>query len=611
MRSTSLLLAVVGLASLTSNRAVAKDGQIVSVLELRSHVREDVDPGRLTDRVREVARGALPDSKVLPSQEVFVLADTCNEDCDIAAARDQGADLVASGSVTSGNPGYRVSLVLRQVRSGQVVARSSALSLTIAELLEAVAAAAVDLFHSSARTASPTTVAQAVAVDSPALPALPALPAVPEGGAVNLSVDANVLVAYDRARNIELRGKEKPDEAAYAWEAVANADGENPYRGLAAERARSWRAYADNKHAFESQLARDTARLRKVLPLGSVTDAVKLELLTRYSKAYGATRANAMLPYVPAGALRDRAVLVMGCEGNEPAKCLTLARFAQDSRDDKSATEYMERACAAGAFGVCGQAADRLQSTDNSRATTALQKGCSGLDGKSCARLAKGFEDGSAGKVDAAVAADYREKACSAGDGKSCRKLAAALDSGDDAADQRRAAELWRKGCAGGDPTSCSFARMNPPPARAAVQEATFGTRPASTAPTAPPPPPQNAPAPTTPANKPLQTQPTSSNDTPSPVGSLLIGAGILAGGGALFLAANDSQYSGSSGSRTHLTQSSGSSHFNYAPLLGAAALLSTFTGIGLVLQAQSEKKPDPVQVGLAPTGLVVTGKLP
>lgn len=604
MRSVPSLLAVTGFALLSSTSAVAKDGQTVSVLELRSHVREDVGAAKLTDRVREVARGSLPDARVLASQELFVLADTCGEDCDLVAARDQGADLVATGDVTSGNPGYRVSLVLRRVQSGQVAARASSASTTIAELSEAVAAAAADLFHEG-RTA-PRAV---VAIDSPALPELPALPTVPEGGAVNLSVDANVLVAYDRARNIELRGRDKPDEAAYAWEAVANADGENPYREIAADRARSWRAYADNKHAYESQLARDTARLRKVLPLGSVTDAVKLELLTRYAKAYGASKANSLLPYVPMGGLRERAVLVMGCEGNDPGKCLTLARFAQDSKNEKAAADYLDRACAAGAFASCTEAANRFQATDSARATAALQKGCAGADGKSCARLAKAYDDGSAGKIDPAVAADYREKACSAGDGKSCRKLAAALDSGDDAADQKRAAELWRKGCLGGDQTSCTFARMSP--ARSAVQEATYGARPAAVT---PPPAPSNAvPATTAPTtNKPLQVHPATSEYTPSPVGSLLIGAGILAGGGALYLAASDGDFghgnSASSG-RTRLTQAQ-SPHISYAPLVGAAALLSMFTGVGMVLHAQHEKDAHAVQVGVAPAGVVVSGKL-
>jgi TPR repeat protein len=511
MRSVPSLLAVAGLAVLSSHSALAKDGQTVSVLELRSHVREDVGAAKLTDRVREVARGSLPDARVLPSQELFVLADTCGEDCDVVAARDQGADIVVSGEVTSGSPGYRVSLVLRKARSGQVVARASAASSTIAELTEAVSAAAADLFHAE-RSAPPAV----VAVDSPALPELPALPQIPEGGAVNLSVDANVLVAYDRARNIELRGKDRPDEAAYAWEAVANADGENPYRQVAADRAASWRAYADNKHAYESQLSRDTNRLRKVLPLGSVTDAVKLELLTRYAKAYGATKANALLAYVPMGGLRERAVLVMGCEGNDPGKCLTLARFAQDSKNDKAAADYLDRACAAGAFASCTEAANRFQATDAVRATAALQKGCAGADGKSCARLAKAYEDGSAGKIDPAVAVDYREKACTAGDGKSCRKLAAAVDSGDDAQDQKRAAELWRKGCLGGDQTSCIFARMTP--ARAAVQEATYGARPAATT---PPPAPSNAvPSSSAPAtNKRLQPRPASPEYAAWPMG--------------------------------------------------------------------------------------------
>jgi hypothetical protein len=609
MRSLPSLLAAAGLALLTSTSAVARDGQTISVLDLRSHVRGDFDPAKLTERVRDAARRGMPDARVLPSQELFVLAETCVDDCDLAAARDQGADLVASGELTSGNPGFRVSLLLRQVRSGQVVARSSAAASQLEGLNEAVSSAAVDLFRGQ-KSASAAAI---VTVDALALPELPELPAVQEGGAVNLSVDANVLVAYDRARNIELRGKEKPDDAAYAWEAVASADGENPYRALAADRAKSWRAYADNKHAFESQLARDTARLRKVLPLSSVTDAVKLELLTRYSRAYGATKATVMLPYVPLGALRDRAVLVMGCETNDAGKCLSLARFAADAKDTKAAADYLDRACVAGAFAACTDAAASFPA-DPVRATTALDKGCSGGDARSCAQLAKAYETGSAGKIDAALAANIREKACSAGDGKSCRRLAAALDSGDDAADQKRAAELWRKGCIGGDATSCSLARMNVPQQptqsvqRAAVGEATFGVRPASTvapATTAP------APAPSTPAPKPLQLQPSSTeiNHTQRAAGGVLIGVGVVAAGGMFFaLANNDNRNSGFSG-RNRLSQDP--QHVNAAPFLGAVALLSTVTGIGLVLASQHDEKPDGVKIGVSPVGLTLAGKLP
>jgi hypothetical protein len=606
MRSS--LLAAAGIALLTSTSAVANDGHTVSVLELRSHVRADLDPGKLTERVREAARGSMPGAHVLSSQEPFVLARICGDDCDLAAARDQGADLVATGELTSGSPGIRVSLVLRQVSTGQVVGRSSAAASQLEELNEAVSAAATDLFRN--QTSVPA--GAVVAVDAMALPDLPALPAVQEGGAVNLSVDANVLVAYDRARNIELKGKDKPDDAAYAWEAVANADGENPYRNLAAERAKSWRAYADNNHAFESQLARDTARLRKVLPLGSVTDAVKLELLTRYSRAYGATKATVMLPYVPMGALRDRAVLVMGCESNDPGKCLTLARFAADAKDDKAAADYLDRACAAGAFAACTDAAASFPG-DAARATAALQKGCAGADGKSCAQLAKAYETGSAGKMDAGLAAAFRERACTAGDGKSCRKLAAALDSGDDAADQKRAAELWRKGCIGGDATSCSFARMNPPQQqsvpRAAVGEATFGIRPTSSAAPAATTP---TPAATTPVPKQLHLQPSTSNEGhgATTAGGLFIGAGVLAAGGAFFAAASHDGSSGFSG-RNRLSEQQSSSHVNYAPMLGAAALVSTATGIALILGAHHEEKPDAVKVALSPVGVVVQGVLP
>jgi hypothetical protein len=602
MRSAPSLVAAVGISLLTSFGARAGDGQTVAVLELRSQVHAKLNTAALTDQIREVARRTSPESRVLPHQEMLVVpSQACTYDCDVISAREQGADLVATGEISAtASAGFRVSLTLRSVQSGHTLAHASAESSNSAELSQAVVAAASDLFRAapqpppalaSAPGSAPATV---IAIDAPALPELPALQSVPEGGAVNLSVDANVLVAYDHARNVEVRGKERPDDAAYAWEAVANADGENPYRALAASRAQQWRQYADNKHGYEAQLARDTSRLRKVLPLSSVTDAVKLELLTRYAHAYGATRATTLLPYVPAGALRDHAVLVMGCEGNDPGRCIALAKFADENNDAKAAADAWEHACTSGAYASCPEAANRFLAIDAQRAVNLLNKGCVSGDAKSCTQAARLYEQGTSVKSDAALANGFRERACDAGDGKSCRKLANSIDTGDTAADQKRTAELWRKGCAAGDNTSCMLAHM-------AGQPSSQNVKPAVSVPVQAAPPP-----------KPTQVE---ADNTGHPaLGAALVGIGLLAAGGAFILATEGPDTSQFHSGRSWLATSNSMSgpHANFIPVLGATAVLSTVTGLGMIWLSKHDSQPKAgdVDVAVSPTGVVLQGKM-
>jgi TPR repeat protein len=615
-------LAVAGISLFTSFSAAARDGQTVSVMELRSQIRGNVDVAALTDQVRDAARRAMPNARVLPHQDMLVVpAEACTYDCDVISAREQGADLVATGDITASNPGFRVSLTLRGVRSGQVIARSAAESVSLSQIAEAVLAAAIDLFRGASVPAPSSAV---VSVDSPSLPDLPALPAanVPEGGAVNLSVDANVLVAYDHARNVEARGKDHPDDAAYAWEAVANADGENPYRAMAAARAQQWHAYADSKHSYESQLARDTSRLRKVLPLASVTDTVKLELLSRYAHAYGSARAQTLLPYVPAGPLRDRAVLAMGCEGNDPGRCIALAKFAEESSDSKAAAEAWDHACQAGAFAACADSAARFIGTDVQRAVAALTRGCGGGDARSCTQAAKLYEQGTSVKADAAVAAEFRDKACAAGDGKSCRKMACAVDASDSAADQKRAAELFKKGCAGGDSTSCVLARV----ANSSSSSSSTGVQHAmlvdpstgvqhvvSTSSTSS----TSSSGKSSSQQAPVQATASDDKDAHPALGAALVGVGLLAAGGAFILATEGPDTSALRTGRTALNSgaaSSGGSHIPLVPVLGAAAVLTTATGLGVLWFSrhdEKKEKPGDVNVGISPAGVMLQGKLP
>src|SRR5207237_5367061 len=131
-------------------------------------------------------------------------------------------------------------------------------------------------------------------------------------------------VAFDEARSADARGKEKPDEAATAWRAVAESIGPNPFRDAALARAKEWQGWAENKRAFEDQRSRDTARMRKVLPLAAVTDETKVELMVRYTRAYGIDRAGLLISFLPVP-LRLHGDLAIGCEARQARKCVELA----------------------------------------------------------------------------------------------------------------------------------------------------------------------------------------------------------------------------------------------------------------------------------------------
>jgi hypothetical protein len=94
-------------------------------------------------------------------------------------------------------------------------------------------------------------------------------------------------------------------------------------------------------------------------------------------------------------------------------------------------------------------------------------------------------------------------------------------------------------------------------------------------------------------------------------LGGLLIGLGVAAAGGALFLANSDEVRSprwrrdfGFEMGREH-----GSPRGDAAMLLGAAAVISGVAGLAVLLSGSS---PDPaapkVAVGVAPSGVVLSG---
>ena len=569
----SLFIAIVALG------AAAAQAETIAVLDVRSH-NQPIAAAEVTDRVRDAVRRALPEARVIDRQE--------------------GADLVVSGKVVRGGMGYRASLELRD-RAGNVLQTASATAGTRRELVEAVEGAAGDLFRSHQEANA----AGSLAIGAVRLPEVPAPPEEAQGDALNLQADTRVLLAYDRARRMEAQGKENPEETAAAWRRVAALDGLNPFRDIALTRAQQWEAYADGRRAADVQMARDTTRLRKVLPLPSVTDAAKLELLVRYATAYGFDRMSPLVALLPTAELRERAELSLDCEVKEAHACVQLARAAEQAKDAKSALEFLDRACGAGDAESCAEAGDRwlqAETRDPPRAIAALQRGCDAANAAACVRLARVYEEGDGALPNASTAADVREKACSAGDGKSCRRLAGISDS------PGRVADLLRKGCDGGDAVSCALATKEPAIVKRQLQEAASGSR--TPSPQVRPARAVEKPAEKAPAAASPRTEAGTSRGSVSAAGAMVV-LGALAGAGAVILnSSGDDSHGYSRSGRTLVTRSAQADVGRRALTigLGTAAIFSTGFGLALLFRKPEKPAPSGVAVGVSPGGVMVSG---
>ena len=573
------LFASLFIAGVAAAGAAAAQGDTIAVLEVRSR-NHPIVAAELTDRLRDAIRRALPEARVVDGEA--------------------GASLIVAGKVLHGGLGYRAFLELRD-RDGNVLQSASATAGTRRELAEAVEGAAADLFRSrqeASAGASPAAV--------PArLSEIPAAPEAPDD-ALNLVADTRALVAWDRARRVEEHGRQNPEDAAAAWRRVAEVGGHNPFREIAISRAQQWESYAASRRAADAQMAKDSTRLRRVLPLESVTDAVKIDLLVRYATAYGFDKVSPLVALLPDAGLRERAELSLDCEVKEAHACVQLARAADQAKDGKAALEYLDRACGAGHAESCGEAGDRwlqAETRDPPRAIAALQKGCDAANAAACVRLARVYEEGDGAAPNAATAADLREKACNAGEGKSCRRLAGMSDA------PGRVADLLKKGCDGGDTVSCALAAREPALVRRQLQEAASGAR-------APAPQVRPARAVEKPAEKapvaPLpRTEVTPARDHAAAGGAMLV-FGALAGAGAVILTTSGpddhGRFAGSGRRLVTAQQPSNGLRLALTIGMGGAAVLST--GVGLALLFSRPEKPDTsrVGVGISPSGVVVSG---
>ena len=555
----------------------AQGEETIAVLDLRSRA-HPVVAAEVSDRVRETVRRMLPAARIVD--------------------RESDGDFVLTGKVSHGGLGYRAWLELRD-RNGEVLKKASATASSRRELVEAAEVATADILRARQEASG------AFAISLPAVPA----PSEPAQDGLNLDADSGVLVAYDQARRIETHGRDSPEDAAAAWRRVADMPGQNPFREMAISRAQQWEAYAAGRRAVDGQLARDIARLRRVLPLGSLTDSAKIELLVRFAALHGFDKVSPLVALLPSAALRERAELSLDCEVREAHACLQLARIADAAKDAKEAQEFLDRACAAGGADACAEAGDRWLSgdaRDPARAISALQRGCDSSNAAACVRLARAYEEGDGTAPNAKAGTDLREKACAAGDGKSCRRLAGVSD------EPGRIADLLRKGCDGGDSMSCALASREPAIVQRQLQEA------AAAATKAPPTVKPAKAADTAPAKPPLPSSPKTEIEPPprdrTAVGVSMIAFGAVAGAAALMVSTDgDSRRSSRSG--RDLTAGSETSAISGRTVLGVAiggaALISTVAGLAVLFSKPDAPDGTKVAVGVSPGGVAVAGRFP
>jgi TPR repeat protein len=120
---------------------------------------------------------------------------------------------------------------------------------------------------------------------------------------------------------------------------------------------------------------------------------------------------------------KQRDAYEKGCEGGEPAACMTLS-----SLDKARAKEWREKACAVGGAAECTQLAGEARAAkDSSRTAEFAKKGCDAGDDLGCALLGELTASGEGVSKDYAKAAPLLARGCRKS-AKSCGRWRDLLD---------------------------------------------------------------------------------------------------------------------------------------------------------------------------------------
>lgn len=467
------LAALPAVGAAEAPRKVGPTTSMVGVLEFNSRLNEEgkkeIDAGYFANKVRIVARKALPGMNIITRDSMATILkqsgkapEECVGECATETGRLIGADFIVVGEVARVGTRYKLTLTLYETLNGNLLNGQEASGRNADELDASVARLASDLFEPLRPKKKDGGQQPGISVSrAVVLPEVPALQEKQGSVFAGMDVEPDLLVARDTALRADKQGKERPEEAASAWKALAAIPGKNPFLVESAAREKQWTAYAEKKRAFELQLAKDTERLQKVLPLSSIEDAVKTELLVRYAQLYGMEKALGFIPLIESPATKEHAVAAVACEGKDAVKCLEAAEMAEKAKNPTRAAQYFERACDAGSAVACeklgavylgGEGVER----DMTRAISMLDRACDARRAFACSRLARVFEEGEGVNADQAHAVQLREKGCNAGDGESCARLAAAYEAGVSVAtDAGKAKDLWQRACKMNDPKGC------------------------------------------------------------------------------------------------------------------------------------------------------------
>ena len=268
----------------------------------------------LEEELRDEAATALADSgwTVMTGETTLrILTDSgidpakCGEgSCHLDTAKQMNVGKFISGAVQYSEGGYTASIRLIDTMTGNILASARLESKTVRGLRKDFAAGARAFFQRSGLLRG-ADAAQTPGVGSgpKAMIPLPSWPP-PVSSAVNLDVDADLMVAYDSALKAD-ESKESADAIA-AWKFVADFEGKNPYRAQAKERMAAWKAYSEQQSAAAARLQGDTERLRKILPLVTLKDEQKKTLLDQFEKAYGPEKTEPMVALLPDSPLRSQ-----------------------------------------------------------------------------------------------------------------------------------------------------------------------------------------------------------------------------------------------------------------------------------------------------------------